>query len=577
MVMLLRGISVSVGKVVGKAIVLQDMPEYSPEEKLQGNLEQAVRQMYGTVENLNDEMVLVSEKYAQAGKKVKAEMFRMQAVMLTDKIFTGSIEQNIRAGYSVPASVARASSEQQKALLSLNNPMLMERAQDLKDVSKRLIRRLTGCSDMDLSDLQEEAILVSDDLPPSVLINANDMVKGLIMAKGSQTSHVAILAANMGIPAVVGCGDVGGIKDGQTVFLNAVSGEIQSGLTEECIRKAMEECEKNREKCDLLNTLRGTVPATRDGTKINVFTNIIDASMTDKIIEYGADGVGLFRTEFLYMNRKTFPGEDEQFAIYQSVAKKLANRSVTIRTMDVGADKAADCLDLGHEANPALGYRAIRICIDRTEILKTQLCAALRAGASGNVKIMFPMIASVNELERALSVLEEAKRELRKRNLPFQEETPIGIMIETPSAAILAQKFIQKVDFFSIGSNDLTQYTLAADRLNGKVAYLYDHLNPAVLWLIQRTSDAANGCNKTCSVCGEMARDPAALPILIGMGIKNISVNLPSVLLVKKLIGLLDRDLLSELAEKAVCLDTAAQVRDLVRSSLPDQYWDWCS
>lgn len=573
--MVLKGVAASPGKAAGNILVIQDIPEYDREEKSTAAAQESIRRVDEAIDELNCEMESLGKRLSAAGDDMKAAMVQMHAAMLTDKILRTEIEKEINRGYSPPAAVARAAYRQQKLLLSLNDTLMKERAQDVKDVSKRLICRLTGQTYPDLSDLRREAIIVSDNLLPSMLTSANGKVKGLIMAKGSKTSHVAILAANMGIPAVLGCASIENLHDGEFVFLDAVSGTVYSGLSDEKIRWARGEDVQYRSKLDRLSVWKNRKSVTKDGKRIHVLANIMDASVTDQLMENGADGVGLFRTEFLYMNRETMPNEDEQFVIYQNVAKKLKGRPLTIRTMDIGADKTASCLKMEKEENPSLGYRAIRICLDRPEILKVQLAAALRASVFGKIKIMFPMISGTEELDRALEILNDVKAELEKKEIPFDKNVPVGIMIEVPSAAVLADKLVGKADFFSIGSNDLTQYTLAADRLNGRVSHLYSHLNPAVLRLIRNTIDTANKNGKTCSVCGEMAADPAALPILIGMGLKNISVNPPSVLLMKNLIGLSDQSRLAVLAERAVEAETPQQVLALVKDTVSQEYKNW--
>ncbi len=573
--MVLKGVAASPGKAAGNILVIQDIPEYDREEKSTAAAQESIRRVNEAIDELNCEMESLSKRLSAAGDDMKAAMVQMHAAMLTDKILRTEIEKEINRGYSPPAAVARAAYRQQKLLLSLNDTLMKERAQDVKDVSKRLICRLTGQTYPDLSDLRREAIIVSDNLLPSMLTSANGKVKGLIMAKGSKTSHVAILAANMGIPAVLGCASIENLHDGEFVFLDAVSGTVYSGLSDEKIRWARGEDVQYRSKLDRLSVWKNRKSVTKDGKRIHVLANIMDASVTDQLMENGADGVGLFRTEFLYMNRETMPNEDEQFVIYQNVAKKLKGRPLTIRTMDIGADKTASCLKMEKEENPSLGYRAIRICLDRPEILKVQLAAALRASVFGKIKIMFPMISGTEELDRALEILNDVKAELEKKEIPFDKSVPVGIMIEVPSAAVLADKLVGKADFFSIGSNDLTQYTLAADRMNGRVSHLYSHLNPAVLRLIRNTVETAKRNGKTCSVCGEMAADPAALPILIGMGLKNISVNPPSVLLMKNLIGLSDQSRLAVLAEQAVEAETPQQVLALVKDTVSQEYKNW--
>lgn len=481
----------------------------------------------------------------------EAEMLEMQAVMLRDGPFQSGIRAYLTQGYSLAAAVERSAADQQEAILATGDPYLMERVSDVADMATRLEYAVWGRAYPDLSGLDRDAIVVAEDLQPSMLVSADpDRLKGMVLGGASRTSHIAILAAGRELPAVVGCGDltalakeIGECPDGE-LFLDAEGGTVSFGMAEAERVGAVERVARWRRERSALEVYRDCVCVTADGKRVWLYGNIMEAGAADKVNEYGGDGVGLFRTEFLYMNRSTLPGEEEQFGHYRAAARKLAGKSITIRTMDIGADKQTPALDLGREENPFLGFRAIRVCLARPELFRTQLRAILRASAFGKVKIMFPMISRMAELDRALELLEAAKAELRSEGKAFDEEIKVGIMVEVPSVAILARDFIRKVDFFSIGSNDLTQYTLAVDRMNDKIAPLYDGLDRAVLGLIHNVVRAVEeaGTGKTCSLCGELGADPSAIPILLGLGLRHISVNPSAILRTKKLISGLNAD-----------------------------------
>lgn len=418
----------------------------------------------------------------------------------------------------------------------------------------------------DLSNLDEEVIVTGENIPPSLLADGDSSkICGLLMEKGSKTAHVCILAANMGIPVLVGCKGLKEIENREVVFLNAVEGYAKCAMSGEELIQAQQNVREYQKKVEELQIYKKRPAVTKDGKKIELHANIMDTGHLDQVIENGLDGIGLFRTEFLYMNRNTLPGEMEQYAVYKNVVMKMAPHVVTIRTMDIGGDKEVEALQLPQEQNPFLGYRAIRICLDRTDLFKTQLRAILRASIHGKIQMMFPMISSMEELDRALGILESVKEELNKEGVAYDINMPIGIMVEVPSTAVMADAFIKKVDFFSIGSNDLTGYTIAVDRQNEKMEKLYDYFHPSVLKLIEITIKACKDEGKSCSLCGEMAADPMAVPVLIGMGLRKFSVNSAAASRVKKELEKWDVDMAEKLVFQIKNLDSAVKIKDVLR------------
>ncbi len=574
--MIIKGIATSPGKALGKVMIVQEIPKADPEQKRTVSKEEAISSVDSSVLELSETMKKLIDQYHTQGEHIKATLMETHYTMLRDRLFHDGIFKSIGEGYSAPAAVARSVEEQCRLLDSLGDSLIRERIDDFRDIGNQLICQIIGQNYPDLSNLKEEVILVARNLPPSLLANSNSKkIAGLLLGNGSRTSHVSILASNMGIPTVVGCGDISILENGKRIYLDAVAGQVTYNITADEIAFAKKEIEKYHDRMLKLQMFTQTAGCTADGVRVHVLGNIMDTSTTDKLIQDGADGVGLFRTEFLYMNRDKLPSEDEQFAIYKNIAEKLGSKPLTVRTMDIGGDKEVKSLSLPSEANPFLGYRAIRICLDKTDILTDQLRAALRASVYGNVKIMFPMISNMDELDRALEIFEQVKKELLHDNLPFDKNVQVGIMVEVPSVAVMANQYIQKIDFFSIGSNDLTQYTLAVDRLNEKISNLYDYFNPGVLTLIANIIHICNHAGKICSLCGEMAADKLALPLLLGFGLRNFSVNPSSILMVKNLLSMCDTNKLGVLAQKALEMESAGQVRSMVQNYLSDQYQSW--
>lgn len=505
------------------------------------------------------------------GKAVQAEVLSIQHTMLNDSQFIKGIEKQISLGYKAESAVQRETDSRCAFIESIDDEYFKDRAYDVKDLGQRLICQLRGEEYHDLSNLAQEVIVVAEDIPPSVMTAMDtDKVKGIITEIGGKTSHTAILAANMQIPAVVACDTVlRKVRSGQIIFINGTKGFVEIDLDVNAIEKYEKDIEQYKQRSEILNGYRDIETLTKNGQKIQLFANIMDSKSGEKLKSVGAEGVGLYRTEFLYMEKKTPPSEDEQYAAYTSIASMLNGAPVIIRTMDIGGDKKVECLDLNREDNPFLGYRGIRICLDRPELFMVQLRACLRASSKGNVMIMFPMISELNEIIKAKEVVEEAKRSLRTEKQSFNENIKIGIMIEVPSVAILADQLIEHVDFFSIGSNDLTQYTIAADRLNTKVSHLYKQYNPAVLRLIYGAVSAAKNAGKFCGVCGEIGSDPLSIPLVLGLGVSELSINPSFILETRKIISEIDLKKAEKLVQRALLCSSADEVMQLTREFFP--------
>jgi phosphotransferase system enzyme I (PtsI) len=457
--------------------------------------------------------------------------------------------QEVAAGYS-------------ETLSKIDDPYLRERALDIQDVTKRVVRNLQGKAPKPFLAITEPHILIAHNLTPSDTATMDRArVLGIATDLGSRTSHTAIMARSLEIPAIVGLHDVTEkLEIGETVLLDGYTGLLIVDPTPETLAR-YEEMEVWRVQVARdLKQLRDTKSTTRDGHHIVLSANIELPTDVDAVSTHGAEGIGLYRTEFLYLNRGTLPNEEEQYETYRKVAERVRPDPLIIRTFDLGGDKlAAGSVDLGDEMNPFLGWRAIRFCLENIDIFKTQLRAILRASAVGNVKIMFPMISGLEELRRALSVLKECKDELRKSGIEFSETAEAGAMIEVPSAAISADALAREVDFFSIGTNDLIQYTIAVDRGNERIAHLYEPTHPAVLRLLKMIADAAHANNIWVGVCGEMAGDIALTPLLLGFGVDELSASAVLVPRVKRAVQSLALDECKQLVDEILKLETASE------------------
>ncbi|MGB8955541.1 MAG: phosphoenolpyruvate--protein phosphotransferase [Tumebacillaceae bacterium] len=515
-----------------------------------------------------DELV---EKTKQTLGESKAIILAGQQSFLADPIFYPEMEKLVTdQKLSAEKAVGQVVNHFASVFERMPQDYMKERAADVKDVGKRLLSHLSGKQGVQLSEIEEEVILVADDLTPSDTVQLDkDKVLAIITRIGGKTSHTAILAKSLGIPAVLGVGDaVEAIRNGTPLIVDGEAGlcilQPDEATHEEYLLKWEEEEEQQRFLLEFAHQPARTV----DGFTIEVAANIGTAAEAKLAAESGAEGVGLFRTEFLFMNANEMPSEEAQFAAYREVAEHLNGKPVIIRTLDIGGDKELSYLSLPKEMNPFLGYRAIRLCLDQQEILVTQLRAIVRASHYGKLKIMFPMVASLEEWREAKALLEQVQAELRAQGVPFDEEMEVGIMVEVPSTAMLADLFAKEVDFFSIGTNDLVQYTLAVDRMNEKVAYLYDYFHPAVVRMVKQVIEAAHREGKWAGMCGGMAGDPLAAPLLLGLGLDEWSMDAGSMKKVKYAVSKLSKADCEQLVPAVLQAGTAADVRKVLTCSL---------
>ena len=480
----------------------------------------------------------LGEIYEKALKEVgeaNAQIFEIHMMMVEDEDYNDAIiglirSQSVNAEYAV----AVTSKNFAEMFSSMDDSYMQARAADVKDISNRIIACLTGSSKTD-ADSDEKVIICADDLAPSETVSLDkDKILAFVTAYGSSNSHTAILARNMNIPAIIGIGEefLEKITGGTMAIADGFTGDFIIDPDEETLAKYEKKQQAETEKKQLLQQLSGKENVTLDGTKINIFANIGSADNIGAVLLNDAGGIGLFRSEFLYLEKTDYPSEEEQFRVYKKVLESMATKKVIIRTLDIGADKQADYFNLAKEENPALGLRAIRLCLERPEIFKTQLRALYRASVYGNLGIMFPMVTSENELKEILALCDEVKAELTEQNLPFAK-VELGIMIETPAAAIISDKLAPMVDFFSVGTNDLTQYTLACDRQNPKIERFCDTHHEAILRLIEFSAKNAHANGAWIGICGELAADTTLTETFLRMGIDELSVSPSFVLKVR--------------------------------------------
>lgn len=488
----------------------------------------------------------LSQIYDKALKEVgetNAQIFEIHMMMIEDDDYNDAIK-NIIESQSVNAeyAVAVTSDNFSSMFSSMDDAYMQARAADVKDISNRIIACMTENSGAEnYSD--DKVIICADDLAPSETVSLDkEKVLAFVTAYGSSNSHTAILARNMNIPAIIGVGDefLNSIKDGDIAAVDGFTGEIFVNPDDETLKAVTEKQKSDMEKKELLKALKGKENITLDGTKINIFANIGGVDNIGAVLMNDAGGIGLFRSEFLYLENSDYPTEQQQFDAYKKVLESMAGKKVIIRTLDIGADKQVDYFKLDKEENPALGFRAIRICLTRPEIFKTQLRALFRASAFGNLGIMFPMITSVSELEKILAICNEVKSELKENNIAFDEKTEIGIMIETPAAAVISDRLAPMVDFFSVGTNDLTQYTLACDRQNPHLEPFCDTHHEAVLRLIEISAKNAHANGAWIGICGELAADTTLTETFLRMGIDELSVSPSYVLKVRDTVRNID-------------------------------------
>lgn len=483
-----------------------------------------------------EQLQVIYEKALKEVGETHAQIFEIHMMMLEDEDYNESI-QNIIDTQKVNAEYAVAITADHFAEMfsSMEDAYMQARAADVKDISNRIIANLTGTVTVQ-NGSENHMIVCADDLAPSETVSLEkDKVFAFVTAHGSSNSHTAILARNMNIPAVIGVGEtfLGEVKDGEEAIVDGFTGEVFVNPDAETKKRLLAKQKEDEEKKRLLQELKGKENITKDGTKINIYANIGGVDHIGAVLLHDAGGIGLFRSEFLYLENTDYPTEEQQFVAYKKVLESMAGKKVIIRTLDIGADKKVDYFHLKKEENPALGYRAIRICLTRPEIFKTQLRALFRASIYGNLGIMFPMITSVSELESILAICEEVKEELRENSTPYAEHVELGIMIETPAAAIISDRLAPMVDFFSVGTNDLTQYTLACDRQNSDIESFCDTHHEAILRLIELSAKNAHENGAWIGICGELAADTTLTETFLRMGIDELSVSPSFVLKVR--------------------------------------------
>ena len=536
----MKGIGVSPGIAIGRAFVIRKKATVATGILLNGpaEIEAAITQFDKAIASAVNEVEAIKINSPDLSDNDLA-ILETQIELLSDPEIRETVVEKIASEHkNMGDALLETIAGFVQVFESMEDAYMRARAADIQDIGDRVWKNLGNSETTNQLTFKPDTIIIAEDLSPSDTI-AMDITKviGFATQAGSQTSHAAIIAKAKGIPAVVGCGaELIDIKDDDVIVLDGISGEVFINPNQDIIDGYVTKRDTYNQHAGKLKTLRDVPAVTTDGLQITLTANISGAADLEDVFNNGGEGVGLLRTELLFMNRDNFPGEDEQFGFYKNTALRAKGKPVIVRTLDIGGDKHLPYFNLPAELNPFLGYRAIRICLDRKDLFITQLKAILRGSVFGDLKIMFPMISNIQEVRAAKSILEEAKEELRKEGLPFKAGVKIGIMVEIPSAAITADLLAKEVDFFSIGTNDLCQYTLAVDRMNEKISHLYDPFNPAVLRLISFVIEQGAKQNIHVGMCGELASDPLATLLLMGMGLKEFSMSAASIPAIKSII-----------------------------------------
>ena len=562
-----KGIEASPGIAIGQIFLYQEK-ELVIDEKRKCDSDCEKERLLNGREKSKEQLLKIREKTAEKLGEDKAAIFDGHITLLEDEdLFDEVVDIIEDEEICAEAALQRGIDDYCEMLANLEDEYLRERAADLRDIGKRWLYNTAGVEILDLGSLPPNTVIAAKDLTPSdtAQIDLQNVV-AFITEIGGKTAHSSIMARSLELPAVVGTGNICSlVKSGDNVIVDALKGDIIINPTEEEIAKYQEKRANFFAEKELLKQLKDKEAISKDGVKVGAWANIGSPKDIEGVLRNGAKGIGLYRTEFLFMNNDRFPTEDEQFEAYKIVAEKMEGKPVTIRTMDIGGDKSLPYMQLPKEENPFLGWRAIRVCLDRPEILKTQFRALLRASAFGYIKIMLPMIMDISEIRRARAILEECKAELREEGAKFDENIALGIMVETPAVAFRARSFAEEVDFFSIGTNDLTQYTLAVDRGNEHISHLYNTYNPTVLEAIRMAIKGAHEAGITISMCGEFAGDENATAILFGMGLDAFSMSAISVPRIKKNIMSLEKAKCEALVEEVMAQKTPDEVLAIVK------------
>ena len=562
-----KGTGASPGIALGKALVIEHS-ELVIEKKTIENIDEEIQKLESAVKVSKEELTKVKEKALAELGEHEAEIFEAHLLVLEDPELIGSAISKIR-DEKVNADYALNEIKEMFVAMfeSMDNEYMRERAADIKDVTNRVLRHILGIKVVDLAGLDEEVVLIAYDLTPSDTATMNkNMVLGFLTDIGGRTSHTAIMARTLEIAAVVGLNDITKkVKDGDYIVFNGDTGEVIVNPDEETKAKYASLKEEFEEYRKSLELLKGQASITTDGRHVELAGNIGSPNDVEGLIKNDAEGVGLYRTEFLYMDKEdSFPTEEEQYEAYKAVLEGMNNKPIVIRTLDIGGDKELPYFEMEAEMNPFLGYRAIRLCLDRKDIFKTQLRALYRASVHGKLRIMFPMISSLEELLDAKEVIKEVLKELDAENIAYSNDVEVGMMIEIPSAAVISDVLAKHVDFFSIGTNDLIQYTCAVDRMNQKISHLYNQFNPAVLRLIKMVIDNAHKEGKWVGMCGESAGDQRMIPILLGFALDEFSMSPISILPARKLITSLSYADMQKFADEVLAMGTAKEIKEYV-------------
>ncbi|QAY65478.1 phosphoenolpyruvate--protein phosphotransferase [Paenibacillus protaetiae] len=566
---MIQAVGASAGVAIGKGFVLPNWEWELPEQRIGvADFAREFERVYEGIRTSKQEIELIRDELKDVVGADESTIFDAHLAILDDPVFMNEIEGIIQRQYKAAEVAVKEAIDHFVTMFDLlDDDYMKERALDIKDVGNRLLKHLLGAPEITLPSDTQPFILIAKELSPSQAAHLNpNHVLGIVTLGGSLTSHSAIMARALGIPLIVG---VEGkleeqLQTGQLIVMDGTDGKLYIDPDEEVIKRYSELQRVQNEQKHALHLIAGHKPETPDGKTLKLGANISSYKELEIALSSGAQGVGLFRTEFLYMDRSRFPKEEEQFEVYRDVAVRLDGAPLTIRTLDIGGDKQLDYFELPEEDNPFLGFRAIRISLERTDLFKTQLRAILRASHYGTVKVMYPLISSVDEVRAANAVMNEAKRELEREGKPFDKNLKIGVMIEVPAAVMIADLLAQEVDFFSIGTNDLVQFTLAVDRMNESIAHLYEPYHPSIIRMLKATVDAAKRHGTTVGVCGELAGDVKALPLWLGLDVDEISMSAHSILPVKERLLRTkqsdSRQLLPQLLECATSADIVAEL-----------------
>ncbi|MDY5059489.1 phosphoenolpyruvate--protein phosphotransferase [Staphylococcus simulans] len=562
----IRGIAASDGVAIAKAYLLVE-PDLSFDNGTVTDTEAEVAKFNGALNTSKVELTKIRNNAEQQLGADKAAIFDAHLLVLEDPELIQPIEEKIK-NENVNAAQALTDVSNQFITIfeSMDNEYMAERAADIRDVSKRVLAHILGVDLPNPSIIDESVVIIGNDLTPSDTAQLNkQFVQGFVTNIGGRTSHSAIMSRSLEIPAVVGTKTITEeVEAGDIIIVDGMTGDVIVNPSDEVVAQYQEKRDNFFKDKQELQKLRDAESVTEDGHHVELAANIGTPNDLPGVVENGAEGIGLYRTEFLYMGRDQMPTEDEQFEAYKAVLEAMDGKRVVVRTLDIGGDKELPYLDLPEEMNPFLGYRAIRLCLAQPEIFRPQLRALLRASVYGKLNIMFPMVATIQEFRDAKALLEEERQNLKNEGVEVSDDIEVGIMVEIPSTAALADVFAKEVDFFSIGTNDLIQYTMAADRMSERVSYLYQPYNPAILRLVQRVIEASHAEGKWTGMCGEMAGDQTAIPLLLGLGLDEFSMSATSILKARRLIRNLSEAQMKDLAAKAVNCATSEEVVALV-------------